>query len=104
MHLVALTMSLKIQTMTKYTNMRWSLVSGKERRVAIERDLTNLVERDDGCRRRYGAILFFLYLVDDDVILTYGMDNERLRVWTPSHVRRVVELDVHTQRFVFLLI
>ena len=87
--------------MNKSTRILGSPVSGRD----YGRDIkTHLIERDDRRRRAYGAVLFLLYLVDYDVILTHGVDNKRLRVWTPGDVRRVVKFDVHTQRFVFFLV
>lgn len=62
-----------------------------------------LIKNDDRRCRCYGPILLLLYLVDHNVVIPGGVDDESFRVRTPGYVRRVVEIDVHSQRLVFFL-
>lgn len=62
-----------------------------------------LIESNDGRSGAYAPVFFLLYFVDYDMVLSDGVDDERLGIWAPGHVRSVVKVNVHAQRLVLLL-
>lgn len=66
--------------------------------------LSYLIEGENLRSRADHAILFLVDLVYEDVVFSHRVDDESLRVGTPGHVGGIVEVNVHAQRLVLLLI